>query len=174
MKNTIILFFFFTCISYAQQTSIKITKIKSDLECKMCYGKLIITNGIKTDTISGGKWGEALNYSIKKINKKEYLFLDNDYNHSGGNYVKQIGLFSLGNKSFLREIFSKKIVLRKESFEDLNNNPTNYIYENAPEIEFSDTLVITNNIVIKKCPEKLGEKCFEVLTSSDTEINYFH
>ena len=63
MKNTIILFFFFTCISYSQQTSIKITKIKSDLECNMCYGKLIITNGIKTDTISGGKWGEALNHS---------------------------------------------------------------------------------------------------------------
>lgn len=136
----------------------------------MCYGKLIITNGIKIDTISGGKWGESLNHSIININKKEYLLLDNNFNYSGGSYVKQIGLFSLDNKSFLREILSKEIVLKKESFEDLNNNPTNYIYENTPEIEFGNNFKVTNNVVIKKCPEKLGEMCFEVFKSSNTEV----
>jgi len=155
----------------SSQNAVTIEKLPHKNECRMCYGKLVVTNGMKTDTIFGGQWGSTPNYKILKIKSKEILLIDDDYGFPGGQSVKIFKLLSLDKNNFLDEIFKKEITLYKESHSNEKNVPINYIYRNNPIIKVKDSLEIISNIIIEKCPEIEGIECDTLIEIN--EIEYF-
>jgi hypothetical protein len=161
MKNLIFCILIFTafgCIT--SQNKIDVTPINSDTDCKMCPGKLIVSNGIKTDSIVSGQWG---NPPMFQNLQDRYLVLNNDYNFSGGLQIKLINIYSLDTDGFLKPILDKEIVLYDETQLNENGGLVTYVYTNNPEVLVSDSVVIKDRISIKRCPELLGHEGCQII-----------
>ncbi len=151
------------------QNGVVIKEYRSDHECRMCYGKLVVSKGSKTDTIFGGQWGNYPNYRIEKIKNKEVIIIEGDYGYAGGHIIKLFKIFALDDDHFLAEIFKKEITLYKEFHRNRNNNPVNFIYNDNPTIILGENIEIINEITLKYCPEDEGETCYTLATRHKTE-----
>jgi len=151
------------------QSGVVIKEYRSEYECRMCYGKLVVTNGHKTDTIFGGQWGNIPNYRIEKIKNNEVIVIEDNYGYPGGQIIKLFKILTLDDDHFLSEIFRKEITLYKEFHRNRNNNPVNFIYSDNPIIKLGEYLEIINQISLEYCPEKLGETCYCMAVRYKTE-----
>ena len=142
------------------QNKIDVTPIKGDADCKMCPGKLIVSNGIKIDSIVSGQWG---NPPMFQNLQDRYLVLNNDYNFSGGLQIKLINIYFLDTERFLKPILDKEIVLYDETQLNENGGLVTYVYTNNPEVLVSDSVVIKERISIKRCPELLGHEGCQII-----------
>lgn len=151
------------------QNGVVVKEYRSEDECRMCYGKLVVSKGSKTDTIFGGQWGNYPYYRIEKIKNKEVIIIENDYGYAGGIVMKLFTIFSLDDDHFLAEVFNKEITLYKEFHRNRNNNPVNFIYSDNPKIIVGEYIDIIHEITLEYCPEVEGETCYTLATRCKTE-----
>jgi hypothetical protein len=169
-KNFFLTFLFVSYFSVAQNRII-FKEIKNTSDCHNCSGKLIVSNGIKTDTIYGGEWGNPPSYHLKNIDGNDMLIVDTTYSFAGGEKRMYLQLYSLNDNSFLNKIFEKDILLYSERNVNENGISTNYTYKNNPIINYQKPIKITNQITREKCPEIDDLKC--TLLKKHTKIHYF-
>ena len=73
VKHLITILILFVSFANAQQKSEIIFKEIESMDCRACYGSLVVEKGSLSDTIYGGQWGNVLNYKLIKIKDKKYL-----------------------------------------------------------------------------------------------------
>jgi len=151
MNNLIFCILIFTAFGCViTQNRIIVTPMNGDADCKMCPGKLLVSNGIKIDSIVSGQWGVPPMFQNLQ---DRYLVLNNDYNFSKGFQIKRIHVYSLDTDRFLKPILDKEIVLYNETQLNENGGLVTYVYTNNPEVLVSDSVVIKERISVKRCPE---------------------
>jgi hypothetical protein len=157
------------------QNNVTIEEIRGYNEdaCWFCAGKLVVSNGSKTDTIKGGQYGKPPNYRIIKIKSIELLVLEGDYSYPMGERIKTIQILFLDNEHFLKEIFAKTIKLEYESYSDDGSNEIIFTYKNDPTIELEDNIWIRNNITVERCPvteDELDFECYSIFEFKEIEF----
>jgi hypothetical protein len=157
----------FTNLSYSQSGNITIKEIRGYNQdaCWFCPGKIVVSNGKQTDTISGGQHGNPPNYKILNIHNKKLLVLENDYRFHLGETIKSIQILALENHKFLELIFNKEIRMYRETMDhDVNGKTVFFVYQNNPTVKISSKIEITNNISYEMCPEPDDEPDFKCTT----------
>jgi len=150
--------------------NISVKEIKSESgDCTMCSGRIVVSNGIQSDTIKGGSNGWFPNYSLQKINDKSFIVLDNNYGSGYDGIFKVLYVLSLNENNFSDTILHKRIAIYNESNIMIDESITNFIYENSPEILFQDHIEIRHHKTVKRCPESEGEICYTIQELDEIE-----
>ena len=150
--------------------NISVKEIKSESgDCTMCSGRIVVSNGIHSDTITGGSNGWPPNYSLQKINDKNFIVLDNNYGSGYDGIFKVLYVLSLNESNFSDTVLHKRIAIYNESNIMIDESITNFIYRNSPEILFQDHIEIRHHKTVKRCPESEGEICYTVQELDEIE-----
>lgn len=119
------------------QHKISIKEIKDKSECRVCFGKLIVSNGFETDTVFGGQWGNFPNYKLEKLKENQVLIIDQDYGFSGGKRIRSFKILSLQKHKFLSELFNKNITVYAEAHSAIGKLPLDVDFTENKEINSS-------------------------------------